>query len=295
MSGERSKSDLSHGPVGVSPPSRTRIDVISMPTAEQRRTLFADAAQGARAEWRFVTASSSPPAELPYTDQAAILRFGRALSRGEIGCFASHYSVWKSLLASNDRQRIVLEDDTIVDWPLMDRIAEVDYAALDLDLVRFYSTHPFAHSVAIQRFLGPHTHLLQTRGMFLGTQGYVLTRRAAERLVELARDITMPVDWFMTRYWEHGFRNYCLFPFPLIERFVPSEIGDRSYAQPASPVARMVRQGFRVFDRVSRGFADHVRFRGNPFEPTEDAGPSFIERTQPRNTATPALALELQK
>jgi len=273
-------------------PSSTRIDVVSMPNAVERRAVFAEAASGARAEWRFVDAQTAPPADVPYSDQAAVRRFGRTLSRGEIGCFASHMAAWKSLLASSDTQRIVLEDDTIVDWPLMDRIAEVDFAGLGIDLVRFYSTHAFQHSVAIERFLGPHTHLLQTRGMFLGTQGYLLTRRAASRLVELARGITMPVDWFMTRYWAYGFRNYCVFPFPLIERFVPSNIGDRSQSQPRSPVERVVRQGFRVFDRVSRGFADHVRFRRNPFEPTRDVGPSFVERMQPARAAEPLGVVE---
>lgn len=271
---------------------KTRIEVISMSTAEQRRALFAEAARGTRTPWRFVDASTAAPPELPYSDQAAARRFGRTLSRGEIGCFASHYAAWKSLLASNEQQRIVLEDDTIVDWPLMDRIAEVDFDALGIDLVRFYSTHAFQHSVAIERFLGPHTHLLQTRGMFLGTQGYMLTRPAAEQLVALARGITMPVDWFMARYWATGFRNYCLFPFPLIERFVPSDIGDRSEAEPRSSVERVVRQGYRVFDRVSRGFADHVRFRSNPFQPTRDVGPSFVERVQSRDSSG---SLELQR
>lgn len=253
-----------------------------MAHAQERRAVFAEAAEGARACWRFIDASTAPPPGLPYDERAARRRFGRALSRGEIGCFASHYTAWKSLLDSGDRQRIVLEDDTIVDWPLMDLIAEVDFAGSELDLVRFYSTHPFKHSVAIERFLGPHTHLVQTSGMFLGTQGYVLTRRAAERLVGLAHGITMPVDWFMMRYWAYGLRNYCVFPFPLIERYVPSEIGDRSEAVTPRPVERVVRQGWRVIDRVSRGFADHVRFRRNPFPQARDVGASFVERMQLR-------------
>lgn len=258
--------------------SPTRVQVISMAGAAERRAEFAQLARPAKAPWQFVDAAQSAPPELPYDDHAALRRFGRTLGRGEIGCFASHYRAWQSLLASSEPQRIVLEDDVIVDWPLLDLIAEVDFAALGIDLVRLYSTHPFKHRVAIERFLGPHTHLLQTRGMFLGTQGYLLTRRAAERLVALARGITMPVDWFMTRYWAYGVRNYCVFPFPLIERYVPSTIGDRSEAPLVTPVERALRGGYRVLDRVSRGFADHVRFRHNPFPPTHDVGPSFVER-----------------
>jgi glycosyl transferase, family 25 len=271
--------------------SRTSIDVISMAQAEQRRAVFAEAAHGARAPWRFVDACTAPPRGLVYDEKAAVRRFGRTLSRGEIGCFASHFTAWRALLDSGDSQRIVLEDDTIVDWPLMDLIADVDFADLKLDLVRFYSTHPFKHTIAIERFLGPHTHLVQTSGMFLGTQGYVLTRRAAERLVQLAQGITMPVDWFMTRYWAYGFRNYCVFPFPLIERYVPSDIGDRSEAALPGAVERVVRQGWRVYDRVSRGFADHVRFRGNPFPPTRDVGASFVERMRVE-AATPPTSVQ---
>lgn len=275
-------------------PNPTSIEVISMPSAAERRATFAGAARDARTGWRFVDAESAAPADAPYSDAAAVRRFGRTLSRGEIGCFASHLASWKSLLDSGDRQRIVLEDDTIIDWALMDRIAEIDFARLGIDLVRFYSTHSFQHRIAVERFLGPHTHLLQTRGMFLGTQGYLLTRHAAQRLVRLATSITMPVDWFMARYWAYGFRNYCVFPFPLIERFVPSNIGERAHEAPRTPVERAVRQGFRVLDRVSRGFADHVRFRRNPFTSTGDVGPSFVERMQPPRAAS-SLDLELQK
>ena len=118
MNGARGSGSSSESSASRSP-ARTRIEVISMATAHERRATFSEAARGARSDWRFVDASCSAPADVPYSDRAAVRRFGRTLSRGEIGCFASHLAAWKSLLASNDPQRIVLEDDTIVDWPLM--------------------------------------------------------------------------------------------------------------------------------------------------------------------------------
>ena len=48
-------------------------------------------------------------------DEAAIRRNkGRAMSRGEIGCYASHFSIWQDMIMRGVRQAIILEDDTVV-------------------------------------------------------------------------------------------------------------------------------------------------------------------------------------
>ena len=255
---------------------RTRVEVISMATATDRRAQFIEAARAARSEWTFVDAASSAPPGVPHDPVAATRRFGRPLTGAEIGCFASHWHAWSRLLQSSDEQRIVLEDDVIVDWHAIDPLGSVDFSAHGLDLVRFYSTHPFSHRTAITRFSSPHRHLVQTRGMFLGSQGYVLTRRAAQRLVQCVTAIAMPVDWYMGRYWELGFPNYCLFPFPVIERETPSHIGDR----PEPSVGgrdRLLRLGWRLRDRLEREVAD-LRSLGRRFEQHPDFGPTFIER-----------------
>ena len=261
----------------------TPVYVLSVIGAEERRAAFAEQARSARSAWRFVDAATALPEWLSYSEARAVRRFGRALTRGELGCFASHCGAWKALLASSDKQCLVLEDDIIGDWGIIDRLLEIDIAAFGLALVRLYATHPFQHRLAISRFLGPHCHLVEARGMFLGAQGYLLTRHAAARLVRLATTVEMPVDWLMGRYWDYGFPNYCVFPFPIIERSVPSNIGDRSTPVPRPPrVDAIVRFGWRVADRLSRGYADNVRFRQNPFGFTSDAGPSFADRHQAR-------------
>lgn len=187
------------------------------------------------------------------------------------------------MLTSNDHQRIVLEDDVIVDWRAMERLAQVDIASRGIDLIRLFSTHPFRYRLSVNRFLGPHLHLVQVHGMFLGTQGYVLTRRAAERLVGLARNIDRPVDWLMARYWEYGFPNLCLFPFPILERYVPSAIGERSAWPQPSTAERAEYMCRRVSDRVRRAVADNIRYRKFPFGATLDSGPAFVDRDPTRN------------
>src|SRR3546814_10878238 len=68
------------------------------------------------------------------TDEAAIRRNkGRAMSKGEIGCYASHFSIWRDMIERGVRQAIVLEDDTVVDWAYLEPLARTDLHAEGID------------------------------------------------------------------------------------------------------------------------------------------------------------------
>ncbi|HTQ08040.1 MAG TPA: glycosyltransferase family 25 protein [Polyangiaceae bacterium] len=258
--------------------SRTLVEVISMASALERRAEFAAAAAATGSRFTFVDAATSAPLGVPHDPRAATRRFGRPLTPAEVGCFASHHAAWQRLLDGGDEQRIVLEDDVMVDWPALDGLARADFSALGLDFIRFYSTHPFRYSPVITRFSSPHRHLVRARGMFLGSQGYLFTRRAAQAFVAGARAITMPVDWYLGRYWEFGFPNYCLFPFPVIERETVSHIGHRPETKSARAADQAALWLGRARDRLAREWCDRVRLRGLPFGRTPDFGPTFLER-----------------
>ncbi|MBR7962171.1 glycosyltransferase family 25 protein [Burkholderia vietnamiensis] len=56
------------------------------------------------------------------TDAARVIaRYGRPLSRGEVGCFVSHVRVWEKVVRSG-RATIVLEDDAMLDHALFERL-----------------------------------------------------------------------------------------------------------------------------------------------------------------------------
>src|SRR3546814_11415963 len=77
------------------------------------------------------------------TDEAAIRRNkGRAMSKGEIGCYASHFSIWQDMVGRGVRQAIVLEDDTVVDWAYLEPLARTDLHAEGLDYLRLYAKRP---------------------------------------------------------------------------------------------------------------------------------------------------------
>ena len=259
---------------------RTTVRVIALSQAVERRAQFCAAAKDAAVEWDFFTAYTEASLPLRYDTRLAVQQFGRPLSSGEIGCYTSHYKAWQSLVDSDDDQIIVFEDDVLVDWPIINRVAECDFSKLNIDILRLFATHTFPFDIAIRRFISPHSHLLRNKGLLLGMQGYLLTRRGAEALLSTGNIIAAPVDWVMSRYWEYNVPNYCLFPFPIIERYTPSTIGSgiREAGHQATTLDRAARLYWRIKNRIIREYINIAVFKRHPFGQTVDVGEPYIDK-----------------
>jgi hypothetical protein len=112
----------------------------------------------------------------------------------------------------------------------------------------------------------------------LGTQGYLLTKAAAQTLVSNYAVVAAPSDWVLSRYWEHRIPGYCIFPSPVIERGGPSTIGEELYAVPRRALYdRVARIGWRIGDRAERAYVERCLIKKSPFGLTQDSGPPFLE------------------
>jgi glycosyl transferase, family 25 len=254
---------------------RTAIKVISLDTSVDRRRAFTRTTGGINLDWGFFPAHAAIMEPLQYDDRAAVRRSGRPLSPTEIGCYASHFKLWEWLSNSNFDQAIILEDDVIVDWALIEKVTITRLSDYGIDLLRLHTYCPFRWTITKYKFFSVNDHLVRLIGMIPGAAAYVLSKAAAHNLVSNYSTISAPVDWILPRYWEHRIINYCVFPFPVIHRHGPSIIGERHAARRAvsDSVARI---GWRVRDRAERAYAEHFLIKRLPLGPTRDSGPPFI-------------------
>lgn len=232
-------------------PALTRIMVISLDSALERRSRFAMRAEDAGLEWRFFDAHRQLDPRLAYDPAHATRIFGRELLPAELGCYSSHAALWCDLIASDHQQYVVLEDDVIVDWKCLKRLVQHDFAAEGVGYVRLYYKRPTPFATLRTRYISRELSLIRLWGKAYGTQGYIITRAGAERLLANCRAVRRPIDDQMDRYWEHGVPNLSLFPFPILEEAVASDIGAERFERPRS--ARSF--GFRwraLGDRAAR-------------------------------------------
>jgi glycosyl transferase, family 25 len=255
----------------------TAIKIISLEDSVQRRAEFSQQISGFDLDWSFFSAYRGVVSPLEYNELAARRRFGYALSPSEIGCYTSHFKCWEWLAQSEYEQAVIFEDDVLVDWRAIQDLAKHNFSDYGIHFLRLFATHPMQWKIIKFRFLSPHYHLIRTRNICFGLQGYILSKAAAQRLVSNYAKITSPVDWIPTRYWEHKLENYSLFPFPVIERHVPSTIGDkRSNWKKMSFPNRLIRLSWKIRDRVRRKFYDYTIKRW-PLGHTVDAGDAFLK------------------
>jgi len=216
--------------------------VVSLASARARREAFAARAAGTSLAWRFFDACTGPAPDM-VVDEAAIRRNkGRPLSKGEIGCYASHVSIWQDMIAREVKQAIVLEDDTLVDWAYLEPLARTDLHAEGIDYLRLYAKRPTWQRVVRRDFLQHSRAIVELVGLAYGTQGYAITLDGAKRLAEHCRTVRRPIDDEMDRSWAHGLPNLALYPAPILEAAVVSEIGASRFGPKADPLYHSVRQ-----------------------------------------------------
>jgi glycosyl transferase, family 25 len=255
----------------------TSIRVINLETSVKRRQALMQMADGTKLDWGFFPAYTGKTEPLQYDDRVAVRRCGRALSPAEIGCYASHFKLWEWLSNSDFDQAIILEDDVMVDWAIMEKLAITRFSDYGIHLLRLHISYPFYWRLVKYRLFSPNNHLVCVVGNVPGAVAYLLTRAAARTLVSNYSIVAAPLDWVLARYWEHRIVGYCMFPFPIIERHSPSTIGDERHAVSHRAVYdRIARIGWRIRDRAERTYADQCLIKKYPLGPTKDSGPPFI-------------------
>jgi glycosyl transferase family 25 len=260
----------------------TAVRVISLESAVARRESFSRDAKDAGIDWEFFPAYTGLTPPLRYNQRDTVRRFGRPLSAEEIGCYVSHYKAWEWLAQSPYDQAFIFEDDVFIDWPAINELAKHNFTDIGLDLFRLLVPHAFESKTAIHRFLSLNSHMLRGTALVLGAAGYLLTRRGAALLVKGNDVIRSPSDWVLARYWEHGLPAYVLFPFPILEKFVPSTIGNSraNILYHATVSDRVARFRWRIRDRAMRAWVERFQLNKNRFGKTLDIGESFLQKLE---------------
>jgi glycosyl transferase, family 25 len=238
----------------------TTILVISLPEAVDRRASFSERARGTSVRWCWFDAHRALAPGLPHDPDEAIVAKGRPMYPGELGCYSSHYAAWQRFLDSTARQLMVLEDDTIVDWGFLEKLAATDLEAAGVPYLRLYAKRPCAFRVVMPNAVERQRTLVEYLDRPLGTQGYLMTREGARRFVSHCRRVRRPLDDELDRSWDHGVAALAVYPSPVIEESTASHIGPERFEVFAIPRRlRVRRQAAKMRDRILR-----MRYRLRP-------------------------------
>jgi GR25 family glycosyltransferase involved in LPS biosynthesis len=125
-------------------------------------------------------------------------------SEGQLGCFLSHYQLWKHIVKSNIDLAIILEDDVKI-YNNFNKNIDTIYENLP---VKFDYVHLFIHpdKQNIQYLDGKDGDIIPAEDNF-GTVAYMISLRGAKRLIKLTEllKIQAPVDRQINFCIQHNF------------------------------------------------------------------------------------------
>ena len=138
---------------------------------------------------------------------------GRATNLREIGCYLSHLDAWTAFLAGPGSHALICEDDLKLSVALEPVLEAALRHTQDWDILRLSGLRPKA-SLSLRALSTGH-RLCVTFGRLKGTGAYVLSRRAAERLLAALLPMRLPFDHALDREWFFGLRAAVVLPFPV--------------------------------------------------------------------------------
>jgi glycosyl transferase family 25 len=155
----------------------------------------------------------------------------RDLTKGEVGCYLGHLSIWRTLLKRNFTRALICEDDLL--WrPDADDIVDAFMQEVPdgWDIIHFHNGIRIGsgrrNDPGRKKISG---HVWRGYDESYGTTCYALTARGARFLIDRAFPIQSTVDGrtnWLTGWWKEceGHTGYVCWPFPCEVAQVPSEI-----------------------------------------------------------------------
>ena len=140
------------------------------------------------------------------------IKFGRGFTRGEIGCYLSHYNLWQRMVDENIECAMVLEDDATWDEDFFDTVLDLLKTNHHWELVLLSSKDRRADFVLCD--VGNKRNLIRHKRRAWGTVAYIIRRSGAEKLLDYCWEIRAGIDALYAEYWRNGVSFYLVDPPP---------------------------------------------------------------------------------
>jgi glycosyl transferase family 25 len=129
-------------------------------------------------------------------------RHGKGWLRGQMGCFLSHHMAWQKIAAGPDRFGAIFEDDIHVSDDLSAILAQDEWIPDDADVIRLETStnRLLLSSRPVLTFGKRKLHRVHSTSWCAG--GYILSRKTAQRLIELPTRNHEPSDALLYSFTE---------------------------------------------------------------------------------------------
>lgn len=163
--------------------------------------------------WPAVDGSKLTPDEVTaaYRDHLFDPPYPFPLKLGEVGCFISHRQIWAEIVRRDLDHALVFEDDVALDKDQFQQALTLarDHIG-DLDFIEFQNRPPEGKTQPIGQSGGCVLSLPEVTPLRLSAE--MISRRAAERLLEFSAPFDRPADTYVQCHWHTSLQPAVIYP-----------------------------------------------------------------------------------
>ncbi|MGJ8647764.1 MAG: glycosyltransferase family 25 protein [Marinomonas colpomeniae] len=228
-----------------------KIFVISLKRSVERRTWMAAQLSEQGVDFEFFDAidgHAEPPNKL-FDNYDYFKRLwltsGKMPSKGELGCYASHYLLWKKCALSNESV-LVIEDDAKIKLNFASMLPTIENEVLAYGFLRLEDKNDKGELYLKEEKSNCSVAFMTNN--FGGARCYVLTPGAAQKLLSKSDRWCMPVDNYMGSIYLHNMPCYIFNPSVVEnpEEFITTiQLGEEKKAPLYRKLTREIYSGYR--------------------------------------------------
>ena len=143
-------------------------------------------------------------------DWQGLRRDGQHVQMGSLANWISQCQVFQGMVDGGPDIMMILEDDAVAAGELPAVLSTLETMTDHFDIV-FLHSGPNKPFIAVRDIPTGH-QIGWLKWSHFGTQGYVITRRAAEIFLECYPLARTGIDRALASYWRHELRTFCLRP-----------------------------------------------------------------------------------
>ena len=190
-----------------------KITIINLDRSEDRRREISAHVEALGLDFdchRAVDGMNLPDECRALVDWHGSRRDGIYVQMGSVANWISQCQVFRDMVENGPDVMTVLEDDAVPAKELPSVLELLESMTDQFDIVFLHSgpDRPFIPALE----LATDHRLGRLRWSHFGTQGYVITRRAARTFLEHYPLARTGIDRALASYWRHGLRTFCLRP-----------------------------------------------------------------------------------
>lgn len=186
-----------------------------------------------------------------YNEKKRLWLKGYPLTKGELGCFASHYLLWEKCVEL-DRPIIIMEDHALLNDNFSYVVKHANSLLRQDGFYKFNSSDDSTYKVLYS--LSGACSVVKFTHSTMFTTGYILTPNCAKQLLEHANEWVYPVDDYMDQEWIHHIPKFGIIPYPASKSNIESEIGQRKDKSHMSVLDRVRCEFLKIPEQIKKKY-----------------------------------------